>query len=70
MGGTIVGAGMDLRGAPTVTVVFGQWHKDGLMHIVGIFYTEVDAEAKIQEELAVTGELRRARVWQATFFVQ
>lgn len=70
MGGKIEGAGMNLKGAATVTVVFGEWHKDGLDHIVGIFHTEEDAEAKVQEELARTGELRRFRVWRSTFFVQ
>jgi hypothetical protein len=62
--------GMNLKGVPTVTVVFGEWHPKSLMHIVGIFHTEDDAEAKVQEELAVTGELRRFRVWRSTFFVQ
>lgn len=70
MGGRIEGAGMNLMGAATVTVVFGEWHPQSLMHIIGIFHTEDDAEAKVQEELAVNGELRRHRVWRSTFFVQ
>lgn len=70
MGGRIEGASMNLKGAATVTVVFGEWHPKSLMHIVGIFHTEEDAEAKVQEELARTGELRRFRVWRSTFFVQ
>lgn len=70
MGGVIRGAGMNLKGAQTVTIVFGEWHEDGLDHIVGIFNTEEAAQTKVQEEQAVVGELRRFRVWRSTFFVQ
>lgn len=76
MGGRIEGATMNLKGAATVTVVFGQWHPYGIGHgdeehiIIGIFATEEAAEAKVQEELAITGELRRHRVWRSTFLVQ
>jgi len=69
MGGRIEGAGMNLKGVPTVTVVFGQWNTVHPVHVVGIFNTEEKAVALVKEEEART-EHRRLRVWHETFFVQ
>ena len=70
MGGRIEGSSMNLKGAQTATIVFGEWHEVAHPHVVGVFNTEEAAQAVVEEQRAIIGELRLWRVWRSTFFVQ
>jgi hypothetical protein len=69
--------GMNLKGVPSVIVVMGRWHPDGIgqggeAEILGVFGGEdrkEKATARCKE--ALSGEDARAEVWLAgDFFVQ
>lgn len=72
MGGKIEGSSMNLQGRPTVTIVFGQWHKGEPEHIIGLFFDEARAKEVEAEEKAIDAQVRNPRfnVWTRTFFVQ
>ena len=72
MGGVIKGAGMNLKGVPSVIVAMGKWTRDGEAQCIGVFGGEDRVEkatARCAEVLS--GESPRAEAWiEGDFFVQ